>query len=72
MLASLCFISEKVGDNFKRGNSEDQGRFVEGSSRKSSKSAIKKFHNSLKCIFSPGHVRGLVQRQAKHGKGGER
>lgn len=31
----------------------------------------KKFHNSLKYIFSPGHVRGLVQRQAKHSEGGE-
>ena len=48
ILASLQFISDKVGDNLNRGNSEHQGRLVEGgSSRKSSKSVKLEFHESL-------------------------
>ena len=31
-----------------------------------------KFQNSLEDIFLPGHVRALVQREAKHSKGRER
>ena len=52
ILASLQFISDKVGDNLNRGNSEHQGRFVEGgSSRKSSKSVKLELHESLGTVL---------------------
>jgi len=71
ILASLQFISDKVRDNFNRGNNEHQGSSVERCSRKGSKSGSSKFQNSLQYIFLPGHVRGLVQREAKDSKGRE-
>ena len=73
-LASLQFISDKVGDNLNRGKSEHQGRFVEGgSSRKSSKSVIIRIsRQSWYSFVPPGHVRGLVQRKTKDSKGRER